>query len=335
MPITIREVAAEAGVSQATAARALNGYGSTSAAARERVARAAEKLGYETNYIAQALRAGVTRTVTFLPGNLELPFFATIAHRLSDALEDAGYLLAVSSSYEDVERERRIIEGMRARMSPGLIVASAHRDMHEHLRRLNESGVAVVAIDRSLASDGIDSITVDNYALGGDAARYFIGLGHRRVGLVFDSEDIASSPDRTRGAVEALREAGCEALMVRAGTDPAEAESCVRAVLAEERSRPTALIAFDSLMTEAALYAVREAGLAVPRDISVMGVDDHTLYRLLEAPLTVMAQPVDRIGQDAAALMVNRLSGTGPRGVVDVRHRAELVVRSSTAPPAG
>lgn len=334
MPITIREVAAEAGVSQATAARALNGYGSVSASARERVARAAETLGYETNYIAQALRTGVTRTVTFLPGNLELPFFARIAHLLSDALEEAGYLLAVSSSYEDVARERRIIEGMRARMSPGLIVASAHRAMHEHLRRLNESGVAVVAIDRSLALEGIDSITVDNYALGGDAARYLIGLGHRRIGLVFDSEDIASSPDRMRGAADVLREAGREAILVRAGTEPDAARSCIRGVLADGASRPTALIAFDSLLTEATLYAVRETGLAVPREVSLIGVDDHALYRLLETPLTVMAQPVDRIGQDAAALMVNRLGGNGPRDVVDVRHRAELVARASTAPPA-
>lgn len=332
MRITIRDVAAEAGVAQATAARALNGYGSVSAASREKVAIAAKKLGYETNYVAQALRTGTTRTVSFLPGNIGVPFFARLAHLLSDALEEAGFILTVSSSYEDVDRERAIIEAVRARMSPGLIVAPAHRDLHEHLKRLHNAGVAVVAIDRSLAEDGIDSITVDNYALGADAARHLVGLGHTSVGLIFDTDDIGSTPDRVRGAAETIAAAGGRVVEIAAGTDLELAIAEVSAAFSVHE-RPTAFIAMDALMTEAALYSVRARGLRMPDDLSLLAVDDHALARLLDPPLTVMAQPVDRIGEEAAALMINRLEGTAPQGVVDVRFRAELIVRESTAAP--
>lgn len=332
MRITIRDVAAEAGVAQATAARALNGYGSVSASSREKVVAAAKRLGYETNYVAQALRTGTTRTVSFLPGNIGAPFFARIARTLSDTLEEADYLLTVSSSYEDVEREQAIIESVRARMSPGLIVAPAHRDLHEHLRSLHSSGVAVVAIDRSLAQDGIDSITVDNYALGADAAQHLVDLGHERVGLIFDSDDIGSTPDRVQGAVETMERVGGTVVRVQAGTDIETAIQRVSESLAEQH-RPTAYIAMDSVMTEAALFAIREKKLRVPNDLSLLGVDDHALARLLDPPLTVMAQPVDRIGEEAADLMINRLRGNAPEGVVDVKFRAELVVRESTAPP--
>lgn len=334
MRVTIRDVAAAAGVSQATAARALNGYGSVSALAKERVSKAAKELGYETNHIAQALRTGTTRTVNFLPGNIGAPFFARIARKLSESLEEAGYVLVVSSSYEDVQRERVIIESMRARMSPGLIVAPAHRDLHEHLRTLSLRGTAVVAIDRSLAAEGIDSITVDNFALGADAARHLVELGHRTIGLISDTDDIGSTPDRVSGAASTIAAAGGTAVTVQAGTDIDGAIARIRSVLAPLASRPTALIAMDAQMTESTITAIRAEGIVIPSDLSLVAVDDHALARLLDPPLTVMAQPVDQLGEDAARLMVNRLESKADGGVADIRHRAELIVRESTAPPA-
>lgn len=331
MPVTLQDVAAAAGVSQATAARALNNYGSVSAGAKERVLKAAADLGYETNHVAQALRSGNTRTVNFLPGNIGAPFFARIAHILSGTLEEAGYVLAVSSSYEQVERERSIIESMRARMSPGLIVAPAHRDLHEHLQRLQQRGTAVVAIDRSLAERGIDSITVDNYALGTDAAAHLITLGHRTIGLIYDSDDIGSTPDRVRGAAEAITATGGTVVAVQAGTDLDVATTRISERLAQSSTGPSAVIAMDALMTEATISAIRQLDLRIPTDLSLVAVDDHSLARLLDPPLTVMAQPVDQIGQDAAALMIRRLEDERIDEVVDLRHRAELIVRGSTA----
>lgn len=330
MPITLQDVAAAAGVSQATAARALNNYGSVSVGAKERVLKAASELGYETNHVAQALRSGNTRTVNFLPGNIGAPFFARIAHILSGELEQAGYVLAVSSSYEQVERERSIIHSMRARMSPGLIVAPAHRDLHEHLQRLQQRGTAVIAIDRSLAARGIDSITVDNYALGADAAAHLLELGHRRLGIIYDTDDIGSTPDRIRGAAETIATAGGTVVAMQVGTDLEISTTRIRERLEHSSVRPTALVAMDAQMTEATIAAIREMGLRIPSDVSLVAVDDQALARLLDPPLTVMAQPVDQIGEDAAALMIRRLSGERTDEVVDLLRRAELIVRGST-----
>lgn len=329
--VTIKDVASAAGVSQATAARALNGYGSVSSTAKGRVMDAARELGYETNYIAQALRSGGTRAVTFLPGSIETPFFARMARDLSSSLEAAGYMLVVSSSYESVEREQAIVETIRRQMCRGAIVAPAHTETHGHLKRLHDGGIAVVAIDRSLAAEGIDSVTVDNFALGADAARHLVERGHRTVGIIVDSEDIATTAERQRGVMETVRAAGGTSVPVLAGTAAGTAVSRVRRTLTGA-GRPSAVIAVDAQTTEAALFAARESGLHIPSDLSIVGVDDHPYARLLDPPLTVMAQPVDRISEEAGALMINRLSGHAPEHVVDVQHRAALIVRGSTAP---
>lgn len=334
MTVSLRDVADAAGVSQATAARALGGYGSVSAATVTKVQAAANRLGYRTNRVAQALRLGQTRTAGFIPGDLENPFFAKIARHLSDALEQQGYMLLISSSDERPDRERKIIETFLAHQLSGVVIAPTAQQRAPHLEQLAKDGVPLVLIDRSVEGMEVDCVTVNNEGAGYQAVDHLIGLGHRRIGIISDNLQIASTSERFVGYQNALADHDIlldPQLIGVAGPSPEDAALATARVLGV-RDRPTALFTADNFMTEGALRAIRESGLEVPGDISLIGFDDVDPRTLMNPAVTVMAQPIAELGQQAAELLLRRMSGSDDEP--QKRHLvAELIIRGTTAPP--
>ncbi|MEX1079908.1 MAG: LacI family DNA-binding transcriptional regulator [Homoserinimonas sp.] len=333
--VTIRDVAAAAGVSQATAARALNGYGSVSAKALEKVTASAALLGYKTNIIAQGLRLGQTHTVGFVPGDIENPFFATVARHLGDTLEAGGYMLLLSSSDERLEREQKIIETLRAHMMAGLVIAPTSAASAPHLSALVEAGVPLVLVDRRIDGVEADTVTVDNEGGGFQAVSHLIELGHKRIAVLVDDLAISSSAERLAGYRHAFEVHGLRldpSLTAVGGASRDGARDATRQLLSMS-DRPTALFTTDNFMTEGALRAIQDAGLSMPEDISLIGFDDFNLTTFVQPGVTVVSQPIAELGQEAGRLMLRRL-----RGERDPSHNvsllAELVVRGSARPPA-
>lgn len=333
MTVTIREVAEDAGVSQATAARALNGYGSVSSGSLEKVTASAERLGYKTNMIAQALRLGQTWTVGFVPGDIENPFFATVARHLGDTLEAGGYMLLLSSSDERPDRERKIVQTLRAHMMSGLVIAPTAQERAPHLEQLVNDGVPLVLIDRRIDGVNADTVTVNNEGAGFQAISHLIGLGHIRIAILTDDLQITSSAERFAGYQKALavNNLPLDPQLIGVGGSSREgARDAARRVL-ELRDRPTALFTSDNFMTEGALRAIRDAGLKMPEDISLVGFDDFDLTTFVSPAVTVVSQPIAELGQEAARLLLRRLAGATDEPQ-NVNLLAELIVRGSTGP---
>jgi LacI family transcriptional regulator len=131
--VTVKDVASAAGVSQATAARALGDYGYVSPAARRRIEEAARELGYRRHAVARALASNVTHTIGLVVSDIENPFFAAAARALSDVLEPEGYTLLLANSDEDLEREERLVEAFRGRRVDGLVVVPSVASKTPHL----------------------------------------------------------------------------------------------------------------------------------------------------------------------------------------------------------
>jgi LacI family transcriptional regulator len=331
---TIREVAEEAGVSQATAARALGGYGSVSPDALSRVQAAADRLHYRPNRVAQALRLGQSRTVGFIPADLENPFFARIARHLGDALEAEGYMLLVSSSDERPDREKKIIETFRAHLLSGVIVAPTTEESAPHLQQLVDDGIPLVLIDRGIAGMAVDCVTVNNERAGFRAVSHLTELGHQRIGIICDNLQIPSTSERFRGYQTALAAHDIPLdpqLIGVAGTSPDDAYDATRRVLALVE-RPTALFTTDNFMTEGALRGIREAGLRLPDDVSLVGFDDVDPRTLMKPAVTVVAQPIPELSQQAARLLLRRMAGVADPPE-QIHLDAQFVVRDSTAAP--
>lgn len=334
--VTIQDVAQAAGVSQATAARALNGYGSVSASALERVTNAASRLGYQTNMVAQALRSGQTRTIAFVPGDIENPFFAKVARHLGDTLEDAGYILLLSSSDERLDRERKIIETLRRHMMSGLVIAPAAQEGAPHLAQLVTDGVPLVLIDRRIQGIEADSVTVNNEGAGYQAVLHLVELGHRRIAILIDDLQLASSAERFAGYQKALDAHGIRLDPRLIGVGGASRQGAYDAAMRvlSLPDRPTALFTSDNFMTEGALRAIRESGLTLPYDVSIVGFDDFDLTTFVDPAITVVSQPIAELGQEAGRLMLRRLEGARDEPH-NVNLLAELIIRgSAAAPPA-
>ncbi|MBB3352599.1 LacI family DNA-binding transcriptional regulator [Rhizobium lentis] len=333
--VTLIDVARAANVSRATAARALNGYGYVGGDAAERVLAAADRLGYRSNRVAQALRRGQLPLIGFMPGDIQNPFFARIAHDVDVDLRAFRHNLLIASSEEDPEQEVELLESLRSLNVRGFIVAPTSADNKEHLVGLVREGTPLVLIDRALPHLACDSVTVDNEGGAREAVSYLIANGHRRIGLIQDDSRITTARGRLAGYIQALQSHGIEVdeslIIVSRSTVEYAIDATIR--LFSRPSRPTAVFTVDSLMTQGALLGLRSMGLAVPHAVSLVGFDDFNLATFTDPQITVVAQPIAQIGPLAVKLLIQRINGSR-----EPPHREQfptrLVVRGSVSRPS-
>lgn len=330
--VTIKDVAAAANVSRATAARALNSYGYVGEAAALRVAEAAARLGYRGNRVAQALRQGQMPIVGFVPGDIQNPFFAHIAHDIDFELRRSRHSLLIASSEEDLKQERELLDSLCALNVRGLIVAPASAVGNDHLIRIAEEGMPLVLIDRAVTGVPCDAISVDNDNGAYEAVSYLIGNGHQRIGVIHDDSRIVTAQERLAGYRRALTDSGIAVEPRLMAVSQSTVEHAIDATirLFSQPNRPTALFTLDSLMTTGALLALRSMGLSVPQDISLVGFDDFDLATFTDPQITVVSQPVAQIGPLAVRMMLDRIAGEdGPPR--HTRFPTRLIVRGSVA----
>ena len=330
MPVTIRDVARAAGVSTATAARALGGYGHASPAARRKVSESARRLGYRPNVVARALVSRATTTVGLVVGDIENPFFAAAARGLADVMDAHGYTVLLANADEDAGRERRAVDALRARQVDGMVVVPAPGASPEHLAELVTAGVPLVLLDRAVVGVAADSVLVRNVAGARAAVAHLAGLGHRRIGVVSDSPDITSSAERIQGYRQALRAAGIapEPGLISIGGPTRDDGEAAALRLLDRADRPTAVFTANNFMTVGALRAARSLGLRIPDDVALVGFDDLDWTTLVQPPVTVVRQPVADLGRVAGERLLRRLEGdAGPPK--RIRLDANLIVRGS------
>jgi LacI family transcriptional regulator len=327
---TVADVADAAGVSFATAARALGGYGHVSEKARARVNAAAEQLNYRRNDIARALASGSTHSVGLVVGDIENPFFARVSRGIVDVLEPAGYTLLLANSDEDPEREARALSVLQTQVD-GLIVAPA---TSTGATRTAMPTKPLVLVDRTVSGMDVDSVTVENAAAAARAVEHFIEGGHRRIGIVTSDAGSSSTAQRIRGYRSALKKAGIV-------TDPrwtastrefsaAAAHEAARQILdTSRRTRPTAVFTTDNFMTHGLWLAAKELDLRIPEDLAIVAFDDIDWLTLVEPQVSAVVQPVTELGREAGRLMLRRLAQPDAP-VRKVRLSTELVIRASS-----
>jgi LacI family transcriptional regulator len=331
MTVTVRDVAEDAGVSQATAARALGGYGYASPDARSRVLESARRLGYSPNGVAKALVQNATMTVGVVVGDIDNPFFATAARGLTDMFDRHGYTVLLANADENAGRERRVLDALRSRRVDGLVVVPAPG---AKLGPVVAAGIPLVQLDRAVPGLAADAVLAEN-AEGAEAAvAHLIGRGHRRIGMVTDTTEIASSAERVEGYRRALEAAGIpfdEGLVAVGGSTQDEAHAAALRLL-DRPDRPGAVFTANNFMTHGALRAAAELGLSIPNDLALVGFDDLDWTTLVNPPLTVVSQPVSELGRRAAMRLMARINGetTDP---VTVRLPTHLIVRGSCGAP--
>jgi LacI family transcriptional regulator len=322
---TIPDVADLAGVSRATAARALGGYGSVSATASERVLAAAEKLSYRANGVARSMITGRTMTLGIVLGDIENEFFSRVARGFTDVARAEGFDTIVANTDERVASERAAVRVFLERRVDGLMVAPASMLDSQHLADARDAGAQLLMVDRRVPRLGVDTVLIDNVAAAREAVGHLAAAGHCRIGMVTGGAGavapdlgeavVSTSSDRLKGYRQALDDAGLafDPSYVVAGDFHLAAARARTVALLRRRDRPTAVFATDSVLALGALLGIRDVGLRCPDDVSMVSFDDPDWASVVRPRLSVMAQPVYDLGAVAARRLVGRVRGRATR----------------------
>jgi LacI family transcriptional regulator len=349
---TLVDVAVEAGVSRATAARALGGYGYVKQSTRRTVRAVADRLGYQPNRIARSMATGKTQTIGFVSADMANPFFARTMAGLTDVVRPSRYEVVIANCQEEPDIERTAVRVLQERQVDGVIVAPTQCVNGSHLRELVEHGIPVVLLDRSVRGLTVDAVLIDNVKAARTATTKLINLGHTRIGIIvsdlggdplerlnlvaLDPTHASTSAARGVGYLAALQEAGLplDGELIRSVTYSREGAAEATRELLTMRDRATAVLTTDNVLTLGAFEAIQASGLEFPGEVSLLGFDDLEWTTIVRPTLSVIAQPAYDMGAAAARRLLARLHGEDSPAQVLFLDTA-LVERESTAAPSG
>ena len=333
---TQADVAKLAGVSRPVVSYVLSGDPSVPVApeTRRRVLAAIEELGYVPDHTARSLRRGTTSTVAAIIPDITNPFYPAFVRGIQDVVARHGFDLIAFNTDGDLEQERKGLRAALAGRVDGVVITPL-RVPNSELAAVVRQGVAVVTLAQGGEPDpaaGIDNVFIDNVAMARAAIDHLVARGHTRIGMITGA---VSTPARS-GRAQAFREAQRDGridpdpALMGAGDYTVEGGRAITVDLLALEPRPTAIFAANDLMAMGAMGAIREAGLRIPQDVALIGLDDIPTAALVHPPLTTIAQHPEQLGRRAAELLFERLAGTAPAEGRQVRMPYDLVVRGST-----
>lgn len=342
---TVQEVAEAAGVSTATVSRVLNGNYPVAAETRRKVEQAVRNLGYVVNAHARALAGSRTRTVGIIVQDIIDPFYTFIAHGVQRQAAEDGKLCLVCSTYGVVGGELDLIDALHEQRADAVILVGGgvddpvyRRKLADRARALGREGAWLVLCGRPALEPGVPAGVVDYDNAGGAHAitDYLLGLGHRRILYVGGPEQLSVHQARVAGFRRAHASRGLEVdeRLIQPGAFSRRFgyERVAQLLRDGSAGEFTAVFGANDGVAVGVMQALREAGLRVPQDVSVVGYDDIPLAAEVTPALTTVHLPLEQMGREAVRLAV-ALRGESD-GPTDTRHvGTHVVIRDSTAPP--
>ncbi|EIE98951.1 LacI family DNA-binding transcriptional regulator [Saccharomonospora glauca] len=322
MAVTIRDVAKAAGVSASTVSRALAGSELVDPRTREHVLRVADELGYVPNRAARGLITGRTGNLGLILPDLANPFFPEVVKGVQARAREADYSVFLADTDEDPTAELGLVRAL-AKQVDGIILCSPRMSVED--MRAAATCSCVVAVNRRGAQ--IPAITIDNVDGMRQAVAHLAALEHRRIGYVAGPRSSWSNRERARGIRMAAEAEGVE--LVEIDNVPPRFEGGVAAADLVVAAKVTAVVAYNDLVAMGLMTRLASRGIEVPREISVVGIDDIPMAAMFNPGLTTVSVPKEQCGRAAVELLLKLLNEPGvraPRREVPM----QLLVRDTT-----
>jgi DNA-binding LacI/PurR family transcriptional regulator len=327
---TMREVARQAGVSPATVSRVLNKTQYISPETEQRVLEVVGKLNYYKNVHARRLATGQSNLFGLVISEIVNPFFPEVIRGFQAAAWDRGFDVLMCNTEYDPLRTQSVIRKLIESDVRGVAVMTASVD-RKATSELTAAGVGVVFCNLGPAETLVSNISIDYQGGISKAIEHAIQLGHRHAAVIAGPEDNSTAVTIRHALITGLKARKLDASPVLHSTSRVDAgASAVRAILAEPEM-PTIIFCGSDLIAMGAMSALEEAGVKIPEDVSVIGIDDISFAFLARPPLTTISVPRERLGRTAFESLDKMLKLKRRRGA-DYDLETELVVRKSTAP---
>lgn len=326
--VTIIDVAERAGVSRATASRALSNYGRIAQDTVDRVKQAAEELGYRPNQIARSMRQGSTKTIGLvIIADFTNAFFDRVTKGIVDTARSLGYQVLISNTDEHLEVERVAVQTLIEKQVDGLIVVPSSPVVFDHLTPKALNSKPLVLIDRMVEGLKVTSVTTDDFVGAEEAIRNAVSLGHDRFGFLIATETvsgrtyerpaalISTVAERANGFMSGAIDAGIKPKQMHwiyLNDDPHVAELAVVELL-DRPKPPSVIFTSNNDMALAALKVIGNRGLQLGRDISLVTVDDSLWLEAFRPGITVVERPVEQLAQTAVQKLIEEIESPGQK----------------------
>jgi LacI family transcriptional regulator len=332
--ITIIDVARESGVSYSTVSRVLSGFEFVKESTRKRVLEAAERLGYVANLQARSLAGGRSQIIGLLVPGLDNSYIGEITRGIDEELAKSNYNLMIYTTHRQVAKEAMYVNTIANSLSDGLLLLVPLVPT-PYLESLSDRGFPYVLIDQTDTTGKSSVVNSTNWQGAYDATKYLIDLGHRRIGFITGLTQLNSAIDRLEGYKAALADHNMpfdDALISQSNFTKNGGFDATQKLL-ELANLPTAIFAANDLSAFGVMDAVREHGLRIPEDISIIGFDDIPQAEVTHPKLTTVRQPLEQMGRVAVKLLLEHIENPD-RPPRHVTLATRLVVRDSCHPPA-
>lgn len=327
MPVTIKDVAREAGVTVSTVSRSLNGSYGVHHATRAKVVAVAQRLNYSPSHAARGLVTGRTHALGLIISDIRNPFFAEVARGAQEAASRAGYDLLLCNADLDPAAQLRSIRAMLGKRVDGLIMNSVLAFSRAEKQELAASRVPVVLLNRPRQARGFNVVRADNVLGGRLAGEYLNRLGHRRLAHLTGPRQHGNLTDRAQGFL-----AACPDAIVLHGENTFASGCDMARRLFDAHPDVTAVFAASDVLAFGVLREAWNRGLRVPDHLSVIGFDNVDVSGVIHPPLTTIHQPKFEMGAAAVEILIR---GSKPGAAVPPASRVlpvELIERESCRP---
>jgi LacI family transcriptional regulator len=327
--VTSRDVAAIAGVSQATVSRVLSGSPNVSASTRERVRQALAETDYVPNSAARFMRTQISGSIGVVVARVTHPFYPQLLDCLADAIDARGKLMNLWIS--DEGEELAALEAIRQGTVDGVLYTTATRNSRS-LRLALRRQAAVVLLNRTLTGVRCDQVSSDNRAAAATVARHLVELGRERIGLIAGPREMSTAREREDGFIAELERLDHpleDRFWTRGEFTHADGHAGLRS-LWERATPPDAVFCVNDVIAMGAVDAARSLGVSVPDDVCLVGFDDIEMTAWESYSLTTVRQPMVAMAETAVGFLLERIAGEAPARFRHQRLPGELIVRGST-----
>ena len=321
-----------AGVTHSTVSRALRDSPRVKSETIQRIRRIADQYGYLASAVGRSLATRRTKTIGVVVTTITDLFAAEVVSGIEEAAGNNGYSILLANSNADPEREIRVVHSLEESRVDGIVVTSS-RVGALYVPMLSRMRVPIVLLNNQHPSEFVHSVMIANTDASMAATQHLIDLGHRRIAYLGDRNGRQSDTERFAGYRQALDAADVpfepELVFHGDGNPEGGMEGMVRLLALPDP--PTAVFCYDDMTALGVLTQIRNSGLRVPQDISVIGFDDLRIVRYTEPQLTTVRQPMLQMGRMAMETLLDILAGSD--STHNIKVPGELIVRGSTAPP--
>ncbi|MDQ0059488.1 LacI family DNA-binding transcriptional regulator [Paenibacillus harenae] len=330
---TIYQIAEQVGVSPSTVSRALSGNGYCGKRTKMKIIEAAKALNYAPDQAAKMLKTRKTNKIIFAVPDICNPFYFDMINGINQVAEEYGYLLILIYTKHQLSEELKAIQNVKERVADGMIMVSFHF-CEENIKAINELSSPVVLtnqFDSPGGGDRFDYVYVDTYAGTKQGTEHLIQQGIERIGFIGGSLSEQTGMQRYAGYRDALLEGGvpyADELVKESDYTEAGGYEVAKRLLSQP-DRPQAIVAANDLMAIGVMHACEEAGLSVPLDMAIVGMDNLDISSRVYPKLTSVSLMQEEIGRQAAMILMYRLHGKAmERSAIKIV--PSLVVRQSS-----